>query len=95
MSEQPFRAYRCRQKATLDDLADQLERSHPPRLRTEWKQLFDDYPERFLLGSDVNNQRLRTLIPNHMRCGSPIIAQGKRVLDRYDLGELRKVRTTG
>jgi hypothetical protein len=45
----------------------------------------------------TNNPKLRTVIPSHMRPGAPILAEGKRELDRLGLGslmflpELRKV----
>lgn len=45
----------------------------------------------------TNNPKLRTIIPSHMRPGAPILADGKRELDRLGIGglmfvpELRKV----
>ena len=36
----------------------------------------------------TNNPRLRTIIPSHMRPGAPILAEGKRELDRLGLGGL-------
>jgi L-ascorbate metabolism protein UlaG (beta-lactamase superfamily) len=44
----------------------------------------------------TNNPKLRTVIPSHMRPGAPVIAEGKRELDKHGLGgmmlvpELRK-----
>src|SRR5262245_28927600 len=44
-----------------------------------------------------NNPKLRTVIPSHMRPGAPILAEGKRELDRLGIGglmfvpELKKV----
>jgi len=45
----------------------------------------------------TNNPKLRTVIPSHMRPGAPILADGKRELDRLGIGglmfvpELKKV----
>lgn len=36
----------------------------------------------------TNNPKLRTVIPSHMRPGAPILAEGKRELDRLGLGGL-------
>jgi L-ascorbate metabolism protein UlaG (beta-lactamase superfamily) len=36
----------------------------------------------------TNNPKLRTVIPSHMRPGAPILAEGKKELDRLGLGEL-------
>jgi L-ascorbate metabolism protein UlaG (beta-lactamase superfamily) len=36
----------------------------------------------------TNNPKLRTVIPSHMRPGAPILAEGKRELDRLGLGAL-------
>ncbi len=36
----------------------------------------------------TNNPKLRTIIPSHMRPGAPILADGKRELDRHGLGGL-------
>ncbi|HET8562528.1 MAG TPA: hypothetical protein VFM35_01520 [Candidatus Binatia bacterium] len=36
----------------------------------------------------TNNPKLRTIIPSHMRPGAPILAEGKKELDRLGLGEL-------
>jgi len=36
----------------------------------------------------TGNPKLRTIIPSHMRPGAPIIAEGKRELDRLGLGGL-------
>jgi L-ascorbate metabolism protein UlaG (beta-lactamase superfamily) len=36
----------------------------------------------------TNNPKLRTIIPSHMRPGAPIIAEGKRELDRLGIGEM-------
>lgn len=36
----------------------------------------------------TNNPKLRTIIPSHMRPGAPILAEGKRELDRLGIGEL-------
>ncbi|HET7681791.1 MAG TPA: MBL fold metallo-hydrolase [Xanthobacteraceae bacterium] len=44
----------------------------------------------------TNNPKLRTVIPSHMRPGAPVLADGKRELDKHGLGgmmfvpELRK-----
>jgi hypothetical protein len=45
----------------------------------------------------TNNPKLRTIIPSHARPGAPILAEGKRELDRLGIGglmfvpELKKV----
>jgi hypothetical protein len=45
----------------------------------------------------TNNPKLRTIIPSHTRPGAPILAEGKRELERVGLGsmmftpELKKV----
>jgi hypothetical protein len=36
----------------------------------------------------TNNSKLRTIIPSHMRPGAPILAEGKRELDRLGMGGL-------
>ena len=36
----------------------------------------------------TNNPKLKTVIPSHMRPGAPVLAEGKRELDRLGLGEL-------
>jgi hypothetical protein len=36
----------------------------------------------------TNNPKLRTVIPSHMRPGAPIIAQGKKELDKLGLANL-------
>ena len=36
----------------------------------------------------MNNPKLRTIIPSHMRPGAPILAEGKRELDRLGIGGL-------
>jgi L-ascorbate metabolism protein UlaG (beta-lactamase superfamily) len=36
----------------------------------------------------TNNPKLRTIIPSHMRPGAPIIADGKRELEKLGLGKL-------
>jgi L-ascorbate metabolism protein UlaG (beta-lactamase superfamily) len=36
----------------------------------------------------TNNPKLRTIIPSHMRPGAPILADGKRELDKLGLGEM-------
>jgi len=36
----------------------------------------------------TNNPKLRTIIPSHMRPGAPILAEGKRELDRLGIGGL-------
>jgi hypothetical protein len=46
---------------------------------------------------NTNNPKLRTVIPSHLRPGAPILAQGKRELERLGIGglmflpELKKV----
>jgi L-ascorbate metabolism protein UlaG (beta-lactamase superfamily) len=36
----------------------------------------------------TNNPKLRTVIPSHMRPGAPILAEGKKELDRLGIGNL-------
>jgi L-ascorbate metabolism protein UlaG (beta-lactamase superfamily) len=36
----------------------------------------------------TNNPKLRTIIPSHLRPGAPILAEGKRELDRLGIGQL-------
>ena len=36
----------------------------------------------------TNNPKLRVIIPSHMRPGAPILAEGKRELDKLGLGGL-------
>ena len=36
----------------------------------------------------TNNPKLRRIIPNHMRPDAPIVAEGKRELDKLELGQL-------
>jgi hypothetical protein len=36
----------------------------------------------------TNNPKLRTIIPSHVRPGAPILAEGKRELDRLGIGGL-------
>jgi hypothetical protein len=37
---------------------------------------------------NTNNPKLRTIIPSHLRPGAPILAEGKRELERLGIGAL-------
>ena len=39
----------------------------------------------------TNNPKLKTIIPSHMRPDAPIIAEGKRELDKHGLGAMMLV----
>ena len=52
--------------------------------------LAGDPPEFAQVGKlmTMNNPKLKTIIPSHMRPGAPIIAEGKRELEKHGLGGL-------